>query len=137
MNASIRALRTGLFSLALLGTIGVASGAAQSVTSDETVRAVQRTLERLYYGVFDYIVFRVDGGTVYLAGYSFEGRLKADAEMAAKRASGVIEVSNKIEVLPASQNDDRIRWATYYRIYTDDSLSRYPPDRVYGTPPQL
>ena len=90
-------------------------------------------LERLpYYGVFDYIVFRVDSGTVYLAGYSFEGRLKADAEMAAKRASGVVEVANKIEVLPASHNDDRIRWATFYRIYTDDFLSRYAPGGVPG-----
>jgi hypothetical protein len=35
-----------------------------------------------YYGVFDYIGFRVDRGTVYLAGYSFEGRLKKDAETA-------------------------------------------------------
>jgi hypothetical protein len=71
------ALRTGLLTLALLGTIGATSGGAQSVTPDETVRSVQRTLERLpYYGVFDYIVFRVNGGTVYLAGYSFEGRLK-------------------------------------------------------------
>ena len=77
-------------------------------------------------------MFRVDGGTVYLAGYSFEGRLKADAEMAAKRASGVIEVANKIEVLPASPNDDRIRWATFYRIYTDDFLSRYAPGGAPG-----
>ena len=89
-------------------------------------------LERLpYYGVFDHIVFRVDRGTVYLAGYSFEGRLKTDAEMAAKRASGVDEVANKIEVLPVSQNDDRIRWATFYRIYTDDFLSRYAPGGVH------
>jgi len=110
MNASIRALRLGLFSLALLGTIGGASGRAQGVTPNVTVRSVQRSLERLpYYGVFDYIVFRVNGGTVSLAGYSFEGRLKADAEMAAKRATGVVEVGNEIEVLPASQNDDRIR----------------------------
>ena len=132
MNASIRAMRLGLFSLALLETIGATSSLAQSVTPDETVRSVQRTLERLpYYGVFDYIVFRVDRGTVYLAGYSFEGRLKADAEMAAKRASGVNEVANRIEVLPASQNDDRIRWATFYRIYTDDFLSRYAPGGVH------
>ena len=138
MNASIRTLRTGFFGLALLATIGVASGGAQSDTPGETVRSVQRTLERLpYYGVFDYIVFRVDGGTVYLAGYSFEGRLKADAEMAAKRADGVVEVGNKIEVLPTSQNDDRIRWATYYRIYTDDFLSRYAPGGVYGVLQEL
>jgi hyperosmotically inducible periplasmic protein len=52
--------------------------------------------------------------------------------MAVKRANGVIEVANKIEVLPASQNDDRIRWATFYRIYADDFLSRYAPGGVYG-----
>ena len=129
MNAYIHVLRTGLVGLALMGTIsGATSAGAQSVTSEETVRSVRRMLERLpYYGVFDYIVFRIDRGTVYLAGYSFEGRLKRDAEMAAKRANGVTEVANKIEVLPASQNDDRIRWATFYRIYTDDFLSRYAP----------
>ena len=58
--------------------------------------------------------------------------MKADAEMAVKRASGVVEVSNKIEVLPASQNDDRIRWETFDRIYTDDFLSRYAPGGVFG-----
>ena len=52
--------------------------------------------------------------------------------MATKRASGVDEVANKIEVLPASQNDDRIRWATFYRIYTDDFLSRYSPGGAQG-----
>jgi osmotically-inducible protein OsmY len=123
-----------LLGLCVLGAIGGPTGsAAQSVTVDETVHSVRRMLERLpYYGVFDYIVFRVEGGTVYLAGYSFEGRLKADAEMAARRASGVVEVANKIEVLPASPNDDRIRWATFYRIYTDDFLSRYAPGGALG-----
>jgi osmotically-inducible protein OsmY len=129
MNAYVRVLCLALVSLTLLGTTsGVTNVAAQAVTSEETVRSVRRMLERLpYYGVFDYIVFRVDRGTVYLAGYSFEGRLKGDADMAAKRASGVTEVASTIEVLPASQNDDRIRWATFYRIYTDDFLSRYAP----------
>lgn len=130
MSANLPVLRRGLAGLmVVLGAAGpYTSPAAQSVPADETIRSVRRMLERLpYYGVFDYIVFRVDGGTVYLAGYSFEGRLKADAEMAVKRASGVIEVANKIEVLPASQNDDRIRWATFYRIYTDGFLSRYAP----------
>src|SRR5688500_8317285 len=133
MNAYIHVLRTGLFGLALLGSMsGPTSAAAQSFTPEETVRSVGRMLERLpYYGVFDYIVFRVDAGTVYLAGYSFDGRLKADAEMAVTRARGVTEVANKIETLPASQNDDRIRWATFYRIYTDDFLSRYAPGGVY------
>jgi hyperosmotically inducible protein len=125
MNAKIQ--RTTLVGLALLGTIcGASRASAQSVTSEQAVRSVRRMLERLpYYGVFDYIVFRVDRGTVYLAGYSFDGRLRADAEMAVKRTNGVDEVADTIEVLPRSQNDDRIRWATFYRIFTDDVLSRY------------
>ena len=88
MNLFIRALGSVLVGLVLLAPLTVVPHAsAQSVTSEETVRSVRRMLERLpYYGVFDYIVFRVDRGTVHLGGYSFEGRLKADAEMAAKRA---------------------------------------------------
>jgi osmotically-inducible protein OsmY len=139
MNLSIRALRSVLVGLALLGPLtGVPNASAQSVTSEETVRSVRRMLERVpYYGVFDFIVFRVDRGTVYLAGYSYQGNLKADAEMATKRASGVNEVANKIEVLPASQNDDRIRWETFYRIYTDDFLSRYAPGGEFGVLQEL
>jgi hypothetical protein len=75
MNACLHVLRNGLLSLALLGAIGgPTSATAQRVSSEETVRSVQRMLERLpYYGVFDYIVFRVDRGTVYLAGTASKG----------------------------------------------------------------
>ena len=139
MSLYIGALRIGLAALALMGALnGAPRASAQSVTSEETVRSVRRMLERLpYYGVFDFIVFRVDRGTVYLAGYSFSGRLKTDAETATKRASGVNEVANKIEVLPASQNDDRIRWETFYRIYTDNFLSRYAPGGEFGVLQEL
>jgi osmotically-inducible protein OsmY len=139
MSNSIRALPAGLVALALLGTVtGVTHAEVQGVTSEETVHSVRKMLERLpYYGVFDFIVFSVDRGTVTLAGYAYEGNLKADAEMATKRASGVDEVANKIEVLPASQQDDRIRWATFYRIYTDDFLSRYAPGGVHGVLQEL
>jgi osmotically-inducible protein OsmY len=133
MNAYIQTLRLGLVGLLTLGTIGgTPSTLAQSIASEETVRSVRRRLERLpYYGVFDFIVFRVNGGTVALAGYSYQGTLKQQAEIASKRATGVSEVLNKIEVLPASFEDDRIRWETYYRIYTDSFLSRYAPGGEY------
>jgi osmotically-inducible protein OsmY len=77
--------------------------------------------------VFDYMAFGVDRGTVTLMGYAYHGTLRSAAETAVKRTSGVDEVANQLEVLPVSQNDDRIRWATFYRIYTDTALSRYAP----------
>ena len=139
MNAYNHVLRMSLVTLGMLGAIsGATSATAQSVAPEETLRSVRQMLERLpYYGVFDFIVFRVDRGAAYLAGYSFEGRLKMDAEAATQRASGVDEVANKIEVLPASLNDDRIRWATFYRIYTDDFLSRYAPGGDFGVLQEL
>jgi osmotically-inducible protein OsmY len=105
-----------------------ATGSAQSPATQEITRSVVRALERLpYYGVFDFMAVGVDRGTVTLAGYAYHGSLRPAAEAAAKKAAGAVDVANKLEVLPASLEDDRIRWATFYRIYTDDFLSRYAP----------
>ena len=98
------------------------------IAEGERVLRVRRALERLpYYGVFDFLAFSVERGTVTLLGFDYRGSLGRDAEAAVKRVAGIDEVANKIERLPASQNDDRIRWATFYSIYTDDFLSRYAP----------
>ena len=78
------------------------------------------------------MAFGVDRGTVTLTGYAYRGSLRSAAEAATKRASGVEEVANKLEVLPASRSDDRIRWATFYKIYTDSSLSKYSPGGEQG-----
>jgi hyperosmotically inducible protein len=101
---------------------------AQSVRAKDTTLLVQRTLERLpYYGVFDFLAFGVDRGTVTVTGYAYRGNLKTDVANAVKRVPGVDELENAIEVLPASQHDDRIRWSAFYNIYSDDFLSRYAP----------
>jgi osmotically-inducible protein OsmY len=100
--------------------------AAETIPPQETTRSLRRALERLpYYGVFDYMSFEVDRGVVTLNGYALSGSLRYAAETAARRTTGVDEVANRLEVLPASQEDDRIRWSTFYRIYTDAFLSRY------------
>ena len=130
MRALIRLLGINVLAFAVVAATGSSVGGAQSAAADETTRSVRKMLERLpYYGVFDFLAFSVDRGVVTLAGYSYQG-VKSDAEMAAKRSAGVIEVANKIEQLPASFNDDRIRWATFYRIYADDFLSRYAPGGI-------
>jgi osmotically-inducible protein OsmY len=116
-----------LIGASLTGVVLMTTGtAAETVPSQETTRSLRRALERLpYYGVFDHVTFSVDRGVVTLNGYAYNGSLRSAAEMAAKRTSGVDEVANRLEVLPSSQEDDRIRWATFYRIYTDAFLSRY------------
>jgi osmotically-inducible protein OsmY len=108
--------------------IVIMSGTGRSFAMADTATDIRRALQRLpYYGVFDFLAFSVDRGTVTLTGYAYRGNLRTEAEAAVKRVAGVDEVGNKIEELPASQNDDRIRWATFYSIYTDDFLSRYAP----------
>jgi hypothetical protein len=125
------ALITGL--ILAITCVTTARPAAQSVAVKETTLQVERALQRLpYYGVFDFLAFGVDRGVVTLQGYAYHGNLKSDAARAVKRVSGVDEVANSIAVLPASQNDDRIRWATFYNIYTDDFLSRYAPGGAMG-----
>jgi len=122
-----RLTRGLLIGVSLTGVVLMTAGtAAETVTTQETTRSLRRALERLpYYGVFDHLTFGVERGVVTLNGYAYNGSLRSAAEMAAKRTSGVDEVANRLEVLPSSQEDDRIRWATFYRIYTDAFLSRY------------
>ena len=125
--AGLRMARGLVVAASLTGIVAMTSGAAaEDINTRETTRSVRRALEHLpYYGVFDFLAFGVDRGTVTLHGYTYNGSLKSAAEMAAKRTSGVDEVANRLELLPASQEDDRIRWVTFYRIYTDAFLSRY------------
>jgi len=92
------------------------------------VDEVRRELLQLpYYGVFDFLSFKMDNGTVTLMGYAYHGSLKKDAERAVKRAPGVTAVTNEIEELPVSFTDDDLRWSVYYKIYRDPFLSRYAP----------
>ena len=51
--------------------------------------------------------------------------LKCDAETAVKGVEGVENVVNKIQVLPLSTVDDRLRMAEYRAIYGQPGLDRY------------
>jgi len=94
----------------------------------QSVEDIRKELLQLpYYSVFDFLAFSYDRGTVVVGGYAYALGLKNDAERAIKRASGVDKVVNNIEELPPNQNDDQIRWTTYYKIYRDPFLSRYAP----------
>ena len=78
-----------------------------------------------YFDVFDNIELRVDGYNVTLVGQVTRPTLKSDAENAVKDIEGVEKVTNQIEVLPVSPNDDRLRVALYRSIYGFTPLQRY------------
>ena len=91
----------------------------------ETAAKVRKALAKLpYYGVFDFLAFKVDGGTVTLQGYAHRSALKREAESMVRSAVKA-DVVNGIEVLPSSSYDDRIRWDAYQRVFTEDIASRY------------
>lgn len=124
------------FAALVLAVAFVASAApgAQNRASRQTSWEIEQELLGLSnYGVFDFITFGVDRGTVTLAGYTYNGSLKWQAARVVKRVPGVDTVDNRIELLPASPNDDRIRWATFQKIYGDGMLSRYAPEGELGT----
>jgi hypothetical protein len=106
----------------------LAARAQPSAEDQRTIDNIRRALVMLpYYGVFDFLAFQYEKGTVTLSGFVYAQGLQRDAVAAVKRVARVDQVVDKIERLPVSQNDDRIRWATFYNIYNDDFLSRYAP----------
>ena len=118
---------TGIVCMAFVLLNLTARMTAQADTRHAVEEIRKELLQLPYYSVFDFLAFSYDRGTVVVSGYAYALGLKKDAERAIKRASGVDTVINKIEELPPNQNDDQIRWATYYKIYRDPFLSRYAP----------
>lgn len=93
---------------------------------DRVTREVRHELVMLpYYGVFDNLTYRVDGGTVTLMGQVRLPTLKSDAGNVVKRIEGVEKVDNQIQVLPVSPVDDRIRLAVYRTVFGQPPLDRY------------
>jgi hyperosmotically inducible protein len=108
-----------------------AAGNSTPKAQDRITREVRHELVMLpYYGVFDNLVYRVDGGTVTLMGQVTRPTLKSDADTVVKGIEGVERVDNQIQVLPLSPNDDRLRLAEYRAIYGHPGLDRYAMQSV-------
>jgi hyperosmotically inducible protein len=80
-----------------------------------------------YFGVFDWLEGNVQpDGSVSLGGQVTRPTMKKDAQRRVEKVEGVSRVVNRIEVLPLSPNDDRIRRAVYLALYNGNSpLFRY------------
>ncbi|PYX50984.1 MAG: transport-associated protein [Acidobacteria bacterium] len=95
-------------------------------SQDRITREVRHELLMLpYFGVFDYIAFKVEGYNVTLLGQVVRPSLKSDAENAIKHIEGIEKVDNQIEVLPPSSMDDRLRLRLFRAIYGYPALQKY------------
>jgi len=116
---------------ALLSTAAPITSLAQAAqpTDRAQARIVKEVRHELlmlpWFGVFDYIGFRVDGYNVTLLGQVARPTLRSDAENAVKHIEGVEKVDNQIEVLPTSPMDDRIRMNMFHAIYQYGPLQKY------------
>ena len=77
------------------------------------------------FGTFDNIAFKLNGYDVVLLGQVVKPSLKSDAEKVVRKIEGVEHVENRIEVLPTSINDDRLRRDLFIAIYRYDPLQHY------------
>jgi hyperosmotically inducible protein len=111
--------------IAIQSTLVILAAAKAPMSTVDGIR--QELLQLPYYGVFDFLSFKFENGTVTLMGYAYRQALKSDAERAVRRVAGVEAINDQVEVLPASMNDDNLRWQTYYATYRDSFLSRYAP----------
>src|SRR4051795_6064955 len=114
-----------LFALSLSSPFAL----SQQPSADTAARITKEVRHELlmlpYLGVFDNLAYKVDGYNVTLMGQVTRPTLKSDAENVVKRIEGVEHVDNRIEVLPVSPMDDRLRLQLYRSIYGYGPLQKY------------
>jgi hyperosmotically inducible protein len=111
-------MKTRFLIIVTLLFVTAAAFAQNAKSQDRITREVRHELLMLpYFGVFDNIAFKVEGGTVTLLGSVVKPVTKSDAENSVKRIEGVDKVDNQIEVLPPSSQDDGLRVRLFRAIY--------------------
>jgi hyperosmotically inducible protein len=107
----------------LMASVAIAGTAPGQQRTMDKVRKELVTLP--YYGVFDNLEYKVEGGTVTLYGQVVRPSTRGDAAKRVAKIEGVDHVINNIDVLPLSGFDDSIRAREYRAIFRSGSLYRY------------
>jgi hyperosmotically inducible periplasmic protein len=97
-------------------------------------RLAERVAEQMrrstYFTVFDDVQIGVDNGIVTLTGYVTQPIKSDDLARRASHVDGVREFANKLEVLPASTGDDRLRVVIANTLYRDPAFSNYASQAI-------
>jgi len=75
--------------------------------------------------VFNSVSASCENGNIVLEGKVRDAYIKDRATDAAKKVEGVASITNRIEILPVSSFDDRLRVAIYRRLRRDGILFNY------------
>ena len=115
-----------LFMVAVAAPTRISAAAPEGKQLTATEQKVRHELVMLpYYSVFDNLELRVVGSKVTLTGQVTRPTLRASAETVVRKLEEIESVDNQIEVLPISNNDDRIRLEMYRAIYYHPNFTRY------------
>jgi hyperosmotically inducible protein len=106
--------------------LSTATSGVDQNSQDRITRQVRHELLMIpWLSVFDDLSYKVDGSTVTLMGEVRNPVIKDEAQAAVKHIEGVEQVSNQIEVLPVSFNDDRIRRQVARAVFGAPGLFEY------------
>ena len=119
--------------LALAGVAGATTGHSGPFT-DAQIAAKAAHEIRMYsrYTIWDNLSVRVTDGNLELSGQVSQPFKKQDLQRIVQSVPGVTSVTNRVEVLPVSFNDDNLRLRIARAIYRDSALSRYA---IQAVPP--
>jgi osmotically-inducible protein OsmY len=94
----------------------------------------ERTIDQVrrspYFTVFDEVQINVDRGSVTLSGYVTQPIKADDLVRRVSHVEGVLEFTNRLEVLPVSPEDDRLRNVIANTLYRDPTFSNYATQAV-------
>jgi hyperosmotically inducible periplasmic protein len=119
--------------------VGLASASTNVPAPDQTAdqaieqKAIHEVRMYVHYTIWDNINIRTQNGSVELTGQVSQPFKKTDLQRLMQRIPGVVSVTNDLQVLPLSPNDDRLRMQVARAIYRDPMLSRYG----LGTQPSI
>ncbi|UCF38831.1 MAG: BON domain-containing protein [Acidobacteriota bacterium] len=92
----------------------------------ESEEQVRHSLVMLpFFSVFDDLKAQVAGSRVILWGRVTSPVLRSRAEAAVRRIRGISHVENRIEILPRSRDDERIRIESFQAVYSCPKFIRY------------
>jgi hyperosmotically inducible protein len=126
-----RILDRVVIAAALLAAVGIAgastgSGAVAPRTDEDLAKQVRHEILMYpYYTIWDDVNFRVNHGSVELTGAVSQPYKKFAIEKSVQHVPGVTSVTDRLEVLPLSSMDDRLRLQVARAIYGYPALSRY------------